>query len=60
VSRPVQLALEEAGAVLLRQHRHFVYEMPSGAGLFFAKTPSDWRAERNQLARIRRSMAGVA
>lgn len=57
VTSPVQQLLRESGAVLVRQKKHLVYQLPNGRRVTMSATPSDWRAERKQMRDIRRALA---
>jgi len=46
--------LREVGAVLIRQKNHRVYRLPNGRNFVIAKSASDKRAERNNLATLRK------
>ena len=55
----VDRLLEQSGAVLIRQNKHYVYKLPNGKSFVRSKTPSDHRAAHNSLQDLRR-MLGVA
>ena len=55
----VDRLLEESGAVLVRQNKHYVYRLPNGRSFVKSKTPSDHRGAHNSLQDLRR-MLGVA
>ena len=46
--------LKRAGAVLVRQKNHQIWRLPNGRNYVMAQTPSDRRAERNQVAALRK------
>lgn len=48
--------LKRAGAVLVRQKNHQVWRLPNGRHYVMSQTPSDGRAEKNQLATLRRAL----
>jgi len=52
--REVDRLLKEHGAKLTRTKRHFIYKFPDGKTFTRACTPSDFRAENNQLRDLRR------
>jgi hypothetical protein len=58
VSRKITTALKEAGAVLVRDHKHAIYRLPNGATMVVAKSASDHRAEQNFLMDLRRALRG--
>lgn len=59
ISRRVKRALQEAGAVLKRQQKHYVFEV-KGRNVVMAKTSSDrMRGEANVLRDIRRAVGRV-
>ena len=53
----VQNLLRESGAILKRDTKHHVYELPNGQNFVSAKTPSDSRAGLNDLAVLRKLLA---
>lgn len=55
-NRRIAAALRDAGAVLVRQSKHLVYQFPNGATVTMSVSPSDHRVERNILADIRRAV----
>lgn len=56
----VEQALRAVGAVLKRQKKHRVYELPNGKNVVLPSTPSDGRhGEENSLTDIRKA-AGVS
>lgn len=57
-SREIQDALRDAGAVLIRSHKHLVYRLPNGAIITMANTPGDRRADQNTLRDLRRALKG--
>lgn len=58
ISKPVRLVLAEHGARLKRQGHHYVFELPNGHNIVFAKTLGDHaRGEKNVLAQIKRTAA---
>lgn len=58
VSDRVAATLVSVGAKLKRQKKHLVYELPNGRNVVTASTPSDYRAELNMIADIKKA-AGV-
>lgn len=50
-------ALDDAGAVLIRQTTHAIFRLPNGHNVVVSKTPSDWRTTKNKLAEIRQRAA---
>ena len=50
----VRALLSEAGAKLLRNHKHVVYRLPNGARFTMSATPSDWRNSRNNYTELKR------
>ena len=54
-SHEITRLLEQSGAVLVRSKNHLVYRLPTGETYTRAKTPSDHRAERNDLSILRRA-----
>lgn len=54
----LQDALRSVGAVLKRDKKHLVYELPNGQNVTIAATPSDRRAEANAIRDVRHA-AGV-
>lgn len=57
MDRKLEAALRAAGAVLLRQKRHKVYLLPNGRRFICGVTPSDWRADINNLTKLKRKLA---
>lgn len=55
VSRKIAAALAAAGAQLQRQRKHQIYRLPNGRTFTVSSSPSDWRAEHNALARLKRT-----
>jgi hypothetical protein len=51
--------LSSCGAVLLRQRKHFVWRLPNGQKYVTACTPSDRRAEANQISELRHRLGAV-
>lgn len=51
--------LNECGAVLERDGKHEVWLLPNGKKFTRAKTPSDYRAEENQLHDLRHALGLV-
>jgi hypothetical protein len=58
--RNINSLLEEAGAVLIRTKKHKVYRLRTGQIFVQSGSPSDHRAEINQLCLLRRILRGVA
>lgn len=54
----LEAALKSAGAVLKREKKHLVYELPNGRTFVTSKSPSDVRAEANAICDLR-ATAGV-
>lgn len=50
----VEQLLQENGCTLIREGNHLIYRLPNGKNFVMAKTPSDFRSERNNLAVLRR------
>jgi hypothetical protein len=48
--------LHESGAVLIQQNKHLVYQLPNGRTFTRSKTPSDNRADFNELSDLRRAL----
>ena len=48
--------LHESGAVLVRQNKHLVYQLPNRRTFTRSKTPSDNRAALNELSDLRRAL----
>ena len=59
-SHEITRLLEQSGAVLVRSKNHLVYRLPTGETYTRAKTPSDHRAERNDLSILRRALGSSA
>jgi len=55
MSKKVNKALEAAGAVLVRDHKHYVYRLPNNRQVTISKSASDHRAEMNILKDISRT-----
>lgn len=55
----VDRILRERGAVLSRQRKHEVWRFPDGKTFVRASTPSDWRADLNNLRDLRRVLGLV-
>ena len=53
----VSRLLENSGAVLVRQKKHLVYQLPNGRMFTRYKSPSDHRAPLNELSDLRRALA---
>jgi hypothetical protein len=53
-AKQLEELLKEAGAVLLRAHKHRVYELPGGRRFITPKSPGDWRGAMNGLKVLRR------
>lgn len=51
--------LKASGAELLRTTKHHVWRLPNGQKFTAASTPSDWRAEKNQLTDLRHALGEV-
>jgi chromosome segregation ATPase len=56
MTRRLSQALADAGAVLKRDRKHRVYELPNGQTLVVARTASDYRAEQNTLRDLRHAL----
>lgn len=56
LSKKVKTALKDANAVLIRSTKHEVWRFPNGRIVTISTTNSDNRAERNQLADIRKAI----
>jgi hypothetical protein len=56
MTKKVEKALKDSGAVLHRISKHFIYKFPNGALVTISVSASDKRAELNQLADIRRAL----
>lgn len=54
----VEVLLKKNGAMLIRQRKHLIYQLPNGRRIAVSGSPSDWRALRNQMAQIRRALGG--
>ncbi len=52
--------LDEAGAVLVRTKKHKVYKLRNGQIFVQSGSPSDHRADVNQLCLLRRMLRGRA
>lgn len=52
MSTAIERLLRSHGFGLARQRKHKVYKREDGTTFVTASTPSDWRAERNQLATL--------
>ena len=50
----LRAALDDAGAVFVRRSKHLIFRLPNGRNFVVAVTPSDHRAERQQLTQLRR------
>ena len=48
--------LQDVGAVLVRQKKHYVWRLPNGITVAVPKTPSDHRADKNLVSEIRHKM----
>ena len=48
--------IAEHGGILERSKNHRVFKFPNGFTYIEAKTPSDWRAEKNNLQKLRRGL----
>lgn len=48
--------LESCGAVLKRQRKHEVYELPNGKNFVRAKTPSDTKSDLNNLSDLKHQL----
>ena len=51
--------LKDCGAVLLRAKKHVVWKLPNGKSFTCASTPSDYRAEANQISHLRHALGQV-
>ena len=51
--------LNDVGAVLKRQRKHEVWELPNGKNFVRAKTSSDCRSEHNNLSDLKRELGVV-
>jgi hypothetical protein len=50
----IERLLSRHGFDLARQNKHKVYKREDGTTFVTASTPSDWRAERNQISTLSR------
>ena len=57
LSRNVETALANAGAVYVRTGKHYIFRLPNGRTVTVSRSASDTRSERNILADIRRQSA---
>lgn len=57
LDKDVRQALANAGAVLVRSHRHLVYRLPNGRTVSVACTAGDWRTAKNTIRVIKREAA---
>ena len=48
--------LKESGAVLIRNHKHEVWQLPNGKKFVRAKTPSDKDSARNNLSDLKHAL----
>jgi hypothetical protein len=46
--------MKEAGATLIRNKNHLVYELSNGKRLVMAKTPSDHRSTLNTITNLKK------
>ena len=46
--------LKRVGAVLVSRKKHQKWRLPNGRVFTMSQTPSDWRAELNQLSDLRK------
>jgi hypothetical protein len=58
VPKLLEEALCEAGAVLVRQRKHYIYRLPSGRIVSVPRSPSDWRTVRNKISELRNPRIG--
>jgi len=56
-SAEVSRLLNESGAVLVRQKKHLVYQLPNGRTFTRYKSPGDHRTPLNELSDLRRALA---
>ena len=59
VRREINRLLNSSGAVLVRQTKHAVYKLPNGRIFVESCTPSDSKAEYNNLSVLRRILRGA-
>lgn len=54
----VTATLQSHQAEVVRRTKHIIWKLPNGRIFVQPGTPSDWRAEKNQLSVIRRLVQG--